>query len=261
MPIARALLWIASAGALALLARTVLGAAPPPWVAAIALGGYLTLAAVGAVVPQLEMYGDVFWRGEPGTRGVALTFDDGPDPATTPRVLELLHAHGARATFFVIGHKVRLHPELVRRIAADGHAIGVHGDQHDRLHTLRSPRRVLEDLERAIGAVEAATGARPTLFRPPIGHVSPRTVAAARRAGVTIVAWSVRARDGVGSPAPEAVAARIARGLRDGAVVALHDASERGDREPASVRALPQVLDALRSRGLPTVTLDELGAG
>lgn len=258
MPIARGLLWIASAAALALLARTLLGAAPPPWVAALALGGYLALATLGTLVPQLEMYGDVLWRGAPGARGVALTFDDGPDPQATPRVLEHLAAHGARATFFVIGEKARRHPELVRRIAREGHSIGVHGDAHDRLHSLRSPRRVLEDLERALAAVEAATGARPTRFRPPIGHVSPRTVAAARQAGVTLVAWSVRARDGLGSPSPEAVAARVTRGLRDGAIVAMHDASERGEREPASVAALPLVLRELRARDLAAVTLDEL---
>jgi peptidoglycan/xylan/chitin deacetylase (PgdA/CDA1 family) len=107
-------------------------------------------------------------------------------------------------------------------------------------------------------AVEDACGVRPTLLRPPVGHVSSRTAAAARRLGLRLIAWSVRARDGLGERDADRVARRIERGLRDGAIVALHDASEKGDFEPASVAALPRILDALERRGLRSVTIDEI---
>jgi peptidoglycan/xylan/chitin deacetylase (PgdA/CDA1 family) len=106
--------------------------------------------------------------------------------------------------------------------------------------------------------VEAACGQRPTLFRPPIGHVSSRTARGASLAGVTLVAWSLRVFDGVGKPSPERVLARVARGLRPGAIVLLHDASEREDFEPTSIDALPGILELVAERGLRCLRVDEL---
>ena len=102
--------------------------------------GYVALATAGVLIPQLEMYGDMLWRGTPGARTVALTFDDGPHPETTRRVLEMLRANGGqRATFFVVGRKARQYPDVVREIHAAGHAIGLHGYEHDRLYALKPP--------------------------------------------------------------------------------------------------------------------------
>ncbi|HEY8077398.1 MAG TPA: polysaccharide deacetylase family protein, partial [Labilithrix sp.] len=124
-----------------------------------------------------------------------------------------------------------------------------------RLFSLRGPRRVERDLRRAVKTLESITGERPTLFRPPVGHTNPTIARVADRLGLTVVGWSVRGRDGLAGANADAVARRIARGLRDGAIVLMHDAAERGGRRSAGVDALPRVLDAIAERNLPVVAL------
>jgi peptidoglycan/xylan/chitin deacetylase (PgdA/CDA1 family) len=166
-----------------------------------------------------------------------------------------------RATFFVLGNKVRERPEVVRQIRDAGHSLGIHGDTHDRLHSFRSPRRVCHEIRRAQSAIEDAAGLRPTLFRPPIGHTSPNTLRGARAAGVRVVGWSARGYDGLRGQRPEVVVARVSRSLSDGAIVLLHDAAEHDDFEPASLAALPALLTLLDTRALTSVGLEHwLGA-
>jgi peptidoglycan-N-acetylglucosamine deacetylase len=258
VPAARIALWVMSLGGLALLARTFLIDPPPLWFALSAMIAYVAFATLGVLVPQLEMYGDVFWRGAPGERSVALTFDDGPNPRTTRRVLEILAEKQQRATFFVVGRKARLHPEVVREIHEAGHEIGLHGYAHDRLYCFKPPSYVVEDVARTQKAIEEACGARPTLFRPPVGYVSSRTAVGARRAGVRLVGWSARGIDGLGATDSARVVRRIERKLEDGAIVLMHDASEKDDFVPASIDALPKLLATLEARGLRTVTVSEL---
>jgi len=223
------------------------------------LGAYVAVLLAGVMIPRLAMFAPVMHR-LPGTRQeIALTFDDGPNPASTREVLAQLAHFEAHATFFVLGEKVRAAPEVLREIANAGHAIGIHGDWHDRLFSLRHPNRMVADIERALAAVAAVTGKRPTLFRPPIGHVSPRTAAAARRLGLTLVAWSVRGRDGLAGATTEAVQRRVLAGLRPGAIVLLHDAAERGERAPAGVAALPAILEEAARRGLRCVSISPSG--
>lgn len=220
--------------------------------------GWGALATTGVVFPSLEMYGPVVFRGPEGSARVALTFDDGPHPVTTRRVLEALAPTRHRATFFVLGEKVRRHPDVVREIHAGGHTLGIHGDCHDRWHSFRMTWTVRDGIGRARDAVEAATGTRPRFFRPPLGHTSLTTVRGARRAGVTLVGWSSRGYDGIRRRSPDAVVKRVARTLSDGAIIMLHDASEHDDFEPASVRALPRLVALLDERGLASVGLDAL---
>jgi len=219
---------------------------------------WCALATTGVLFPQLEMYGPIISSGPSGSMRVALTFDDGPDPVTTRHILETLGRTRHRATFFVLGVKARRHPDVVREIQAGGHTVGVHGDVHDRLHSFRMPWTVRDDILRAVHAVEVATGVRPRLFRPPLGHTSVTTVRGVRLAGVTLVGWSARGYDGMRGRTPEAVVERVARTLTDGAIVMLHDAAERDDFEPAAVRALPRLLAVLDRRGLTSIGLDAL---
>lgn len=257
MPFARVFLYVATLGALALLARSILRDPVPLWVALVAIGAYLTLILCGVFFLRLGMFVDVIWRGPEEARGVALTFDDGPSPAHTLQILDLLDRARCKATFFVIGHKAEKHPEIVRAIVARGHGLGLHSYAHDRLFSLRSPATVRNDLTRAMDVIERITGSRPTLFRPPIGHTSPRIGAVVNALELTVVGWNVRALDGLSGARPDRVAARVIPKLKDGAIVLLHDAAERDDFEPASLVALPRILAAMKDRGLQGVRVEE----
>ncbi len=256
LPLARLGLWAYAATGLALGARAVFSAPPPLSATLFGFGGYLVLGTLGVFWPERGMYGSVLWHG-PARPEVALTFDDGPSPKTTPRVLAELAQSGTRATFFVVGRKALAHPELVREIVAAGHEVGLHGFEHDRLFSLRSSARVANDIRRTQDVIEAAGVPRPTLFRAPVGFVSHFTVHGARKAGVVLVGCSARALDGFRSASPEKVAVHLARALKPGALLAMHDAAERDDYEPASLAALPRVLAALHERQLRAVTLSD----
>ncbi len=250
------LAWSTALATLAMLVA-VRGGLGPQRVLALS-AAWCAVATVGVFFPGLAMYGPIVSRGPVGRRSLALTFDDGPHPETTRRILAVLAPTRHRATFFVLGEKARRHPDVVRAIQAAGHTLGVHGDRHDRLHAFRMPARVHAELLRAAQAVEDATGVRPRFFRPPLGHTSITTACGVRRAGMIVVGWTTRGLDGIRGRSPRAVVERVARRLVDGAIVMLHDASEHDDFEPASVRALPEVLRLLDERGWTSVGLDAL---
>jgi peptidoglycan/xylan/chitin deacetylase (PgdA/CDA1 family) len=249
------LVWSAALGAMAMLAA-VRGQLGPQRLVMLS-AAWFAVATIGVFFPRLAMYGAIVSRGPAGRRSVALTFDDGPHPVTTRRILAVLAATRHRATFFVLGAKARRHPEVVREIHAAGHTLAVHGDRHDRLHAFRMPWSVHEELLRAARAVEDATGVRPRFFRPPLGHTSVTTTRGVRRAGMIVVGWSTRGLDGIRGRTPEAVVARIARSVTDGAIVMLHDASEHDDFGPASC-VLSELLRLLDDREWTSVGLDAL---
>jgi peptidoglycan/xylan/chitin deacetylase (PgdA/CDA1 family) len=258
VPSARALLWLVSASALAWCALSLHRPLPSAFELSAAFVGLFLYATLGVLWPHSGMYGAALSRGRAGSRSVALTFDDGPHPVTTRAVLRILREHDMRATFFLLGHKVVAHPDVVREIHAAGHTLGVHGFQHDRLFCLRSSRYAVTQIERTQRAIEAACGVTPTLFRPPIGFASHLTFRGAERAGVELIAWTVRSLDGLESARAERVAARVTRYLVDGAIVLLHDAAERDDFTPASIEALPEILRAIRERQYTAVGVDQL---
>jgi peptidoglycan/xylan/chitin deacetylase (PgdA/CDA1 family) len=262
VPPARILFYAATAGAIALAVKSVVLTPPPVWLAGTALFLYVGLVSLGAVFARFSMFADVVTLGPRNARGVALTFDDGPDPSSTPTILDLLDEAGAKATFFVIGEKADAHPEVVRAIVERGHAIGVHGYVHDRLFTFRSPWRVRRELQRAVDRVHEITGVRPWLFRAPIGHISPSIAKVIRQMELQAIGWSARGLDGWPTTKPEETARRVIRSLKDGAIILMHDASERGDFVPASVGALPAIFAAAADKNLPFVRVDSwLGAG
>lgn len=230
----------------------------PAWLLASLALAYAVVITLSVCLLELGTFLDVELAVPSSRARVALSFDDGPHPVHTRRILDALDAHGARASFFVIGEKAARHPDLLREIATRGHELALHSWSHDRHLYLRDPLTIARELERSIEVVEAATGRRPRLFRPPIGFSTPRTRAAVELLGLRVAGWSVRAFDGVASASSRAVVARVARRLAPGAIVLLHDAAERGDREPASVAALPAILAAISERGLRCVTVSEL---
>jgi peptidoglycan/xylan/chitin deacetylase (PgdA/CDA1 family) len=254
LPPARLGLWAYAATGMAVGARAALSTPPPILPTLLGLGGYLALGTAGVFWPERGMYGRTLWHG-PARPEVALTFDDGPSPKTTPLVLAELARAGVRATFFLVGRKAAQHPGLVRELVSAGHEVGLHGYEHDRLFSLRGGPHVLRDIRRTQDVLVDAGAPRPSLFRPPIGFESHMTVGGARRAGVTLVGCSARALDGFRQASPEKVAARLTRSLEPGALLAMHDAAERDDYVPASLAALPYVLAAVRERDLRPITL------
>jgi peptidoglycan/xylan/chitin deacetylase (PgdA/CDA1 family) len=250
------LLYVATIGAIALVARSLWLGPPPLLLACVALAAYVALVTCGVLFLGLGMFADVVTRGPDDSGAVALTFDDGPSPEHTPKILTLLDSARIKATFFVIGRKAEAHPQIIRAIKARGHAIGLHSYAHHRLFSLRSLRYVRADLERGRKAIEAITGEPPILFRPPIGHMSPRIAKAVDELGLVVVGWSIRALDGIAGARPTEVAERVASRLEPGAIVLLHDAAERDDRTPASVEALPAILEAMKREGLKGVRVD-----
>jgi peptidoglycan/xylan/chitin deacetylase (PgdA/CDA1 family) len=257
MSLGRILFLSSSVALFVLSALALLYPAVALWPVLAAAAAYLGVILIGVMTPRLAMFAPVVCRAPSGRPEIALTFDDGPSPASTPKVLAELARHNARATFFVLGAKAEKHAEVLRAIAAAGHEIGLHGHEHDRFLSLRSPRRIEGELRRARSVVESLTGQVPRLFRPPIGHVSPRTAVAARRLDLALIGWNVRACDGLAGTTAAKVLRRVVAGLLPGAIVLLHDASEREQHEPASLAVLPQILAEAARRGLACVTVSQ----
>ncbi len=255
MPPARIVFWAATIGGIAFTVRSVLTEPPSLAICVACAGLYFALLLTGVFVLRLRMFADAIVRGPSDATGVVLTFDDGPDPVHTREVLDALDVHQAKATFFVIGKKAELHRDVVEEIVRRGHEVGVHGFAHDRFFSLRGSKRVRADLERAIRVLEVITGKTPLLFRPPIGHTNPTIARIADQLDLTMVGWSVRARDGLARTKSDDVLARISRGLEDGAIVLLHDAPENGTRKPAGVTALPAILERIAAKNLRVTPL------
>ncbi|MCO4747462.1 MAG: polysaccharide deacetylase family protein [Proteobacteria bacterium] len=208
----------------------------------------LVAVIAGSANPALQLFGPAVLRG-PSGRGVALTFDDGPDKASTMPLLEALDAAGARATFFVLVEQVEAHPELAKALAKT-QEIGLHGLSHHPWLTVYDPERGAAELRDAMARLEAVTGIRPRWYRPPFGAVSPRLCQAVERAGLTMVWCSVRTGDG-GRMNAATLRERCAK-AKDGDIVLMHD----GER--AAKTALPDILADLRARALAPVSVGEL---
>jgi peptidoglycan-N-acetylglucosamine deacetylase len=203
-----------------------------------------------AVVTRLAAQGAKVYCGSAHGNQVALTFDDGPGPRTRA-ILRMLTAAKMPATFFLIGELVQLHPKIPRLEVQLGMAVGDHTESHPDLTKLTA-HAVKQQLSDARDAIEAASGAKVTLFRPPYGARNVHVDAQARALGLLEVLWDVDTRDSERAPADK-VAANARRGMRGGSIILMHE-------DAATVQALPSILRSLRRRHLQPVTIPQLAA-
>lgn len=192
-------------------------------------------------------------------RTVALTFDDGPDPASTPAFLDTLADLRVRATFFVLGEMAERAPDLLRRLHDEGHEIGVHGWTH-RNHLRLTPWRVHDELDRTADLIEQVAGTRPTWFRPPYGVLSTGSCVAAARLGLRPLLWSAWGVDWEARATADSVLTRLRRGgLRPGATLLLHDSDCTSAPQAwrSALGAVPTVVQECRAQDATFVTVSE----
>jgi peptidoglycan-N-acetylglucosamine deacetylase len=187
---------------------------------------------------------------------LAITIDDGPDPAVTPAVLDILDAAGARATFFCIGKAVRTHPGLAREIVERGHAIENHSHDHQKYFSFLGPGGLRTDITNAQLVIKDTTGQVPLFFRAPAGLRSPLLDSVLQKLDLQLVSWTRRGFDTVTRDA-EKVRSRLEERLQAGDILLLHDgnAASTPTGAPVVLKVLPQLLKTIKERGLQTVLL------
>jgi peptidoglycan/xylan/chitin deacetylase (PgdA/CDA1 family) len=257
-PLLCSALWVVGAAAIAAIAAELLPGGLFA-AAAILLGLAITIA-VGVTSQRCGFFAAPINRLRTSGSHLALTFDDGPHPEFTPRILETLRRRGHRATFFVVGERVRAHPELVRRIVQEGHEIGNHSLRHAWHMALWPTSRFTADLSETNHIIERTAGVTPTLFRPPAAILSPRVARGTRGAGLRLVGFSARAADGAVRTTPDQALARLLAGMKPGAILLLHDGPVAG-RASVALQILPELLEAMERQGVRGVRLSELLAG
>jgi len=187
---------------------------------------------------------------------VALTFDDGPDPDVTPRVLDLLDHHGAKASFFCIAEKAVAFPEVVKEIVRRGHSVENHTYRHSYLFAFYGRSRLTREIEAAQTAIADITGRSPEFLRAPAGFRGPFLHPVLVKHGLRYITWTRRGLDGVRSQ-PQKVLQRLTEDLEAGDVLMLHDRGNGSQAEPVVLTVLPSLLHQLSQRGLKSVSLPE----
>ncbi|HEX4822742.1 MAG TPA: polysaccharide deacetylase family protein [Candidatus Polarisedimenticolaceae bacterium] len=224
-----------------------------PWIVGTLVTDHLAILG-GGLAPRSALLGPNVVRSSAAAamNGVVLTFDDGPDPAVTPKILDRLDAAGAKATFFVIGERARRFGELAAEIARRGHRLENHTEHHRGGFYFHRPATLRREIDACQEAVVRACGRAPVFFRAPAGIRSPLVGSALARSGLTLVSWTRRGFDTV-DRRPERVAARLLRDLAAGDILVLHDTAAA----PAVLETLPRLLDRIGGAGLRPVPLPD----
>ncbi|KJK24998.1 polysaccharide deacetylase [Burkholderiaceae bacterium 16] len=228
-----------------------------PWAAGGVIASHLLLTAAG-LWPRSNWLGPNLRRLPPSAQGcVALSFDDGPNPEVTPRVLDLLDQHCVQATFFCIGARAAQHPALVREIVQRGHVVENHSQDHRHHFSLFGPARQMRDIATAQQVLTELTGTAPRFFRAPAGLRNPFLEPVLCRLGLHLASWTRRGFDTTAAGDADHVARRLLTGLAERDILLLHDGNPGHDRagRPLVLEVLPRVLRAIDSAGLRCVTL------
>ena len=225
----------------------------------LALTAVSTAAAVSAgyqsMAPTGQWYGRTFTGLPANSRQIALTYDDGPNDPHTLRLLEVLARHGAYVTFFLIGHYVQQHPEIAREVVAAGHVVGNHTSTHPLL-IFKSESEIRKELSECRATLQQAIGEPSKLFRPPFGGRRPAVLRVARELGLEPVMWNVTGYDW-NAPSATAIERRVAKQMRGGDVILLHDGSHKqmGADRSRTVIATDHLITRYKAEGYEFVTV------
>ena len=208
-----------------------------------------------AQIPYLQEHKRFFYNGNTNLPEIALTFDDGPNPANTPQVLAVLRKYHIHATFFDLGRLVKVYPDLARQELADGNIVGNHTWSHPDLPTL-STSSIKKQIRDSSDAIEQATGVRPIFLRPPYGDLSANVLKIVNSFGKTTVIWNNDSRDW-SIPGTSAIISRVLASVGNGTIILLHDG---GGNRQQTIAALPTIIQHLQARHYQFVTLAQLAA-
>lgn len=233
-----------------------------PWSLGAVAANHVTLTLAG-LWPRSTLLGPN-WTSLPpeaaARRAVAISIDDGPDPSTTPRVLDILDAHCAKATFFCIGTRIERFRGLAREISDRGHAIENHTFRHPNYFSLLGPRAIAAEIERAQNVICSVTGTLPRFFRAPAGLRNPFLAPLLQRFDLQLASWTRRGFDTVNGNA-DVVFRRVTRNLASGDILLLHDgnAAKEVSGAPVIYEVLPRILRELATHNLrPIIMRDAL---
>lgn len=211
----------------------------------------ISIGAEGAMAPRPPRVPASYNAVNTSRPVVALTFDDGPHPEYTPKLLDILRHHGVRATFYVIGRSVETYPEIARRIVAEGHEIANHTWSHPALPSI-SPARLDQEITKTSETIYRVTGRKPTNMRPPYGAINERVrQSLLQRHGLDVIMWSVDPLDWK-RPGASVVTQRMVDGAKPGGILLAHDI------HPGTIEAMPSTISRLKAKGYGFATVSQL---
>lgn len=243
----------------AAMAAGVVGLGFTPAAFAIPTLGVMALLGDGIFRPGSSILMPTVTHGPRSGKRIALTFDDGPDPEVTPQILDLLKRHNAKATFYCIAKHCEQHPELTRRIVAEGHELGNHSYEHSRTLNFRGADFQEQEIEKANQVLrEFAPAQRQITYRPPVGLKNPPLAKVIKKLGMPVIAWSIHSRD-TRMTDPAAITTRVMNKIKNGDIILMHDGHDLpGQSRPATVEAVKNLLEALTERNIESVSVATL---
>jgi peptidoglycan/xylan/chitin deacetylase (PgdA/CDA1 family) len=221
------------------------------WTYAIVIIVYAAVHAYGSINLSARFFLPVKFRGDGAVKAIALTFDDGPIPGNTERILDILKDHQAKAAFFCIGFRIKDHPQLVKRIHDEGHVLGNHSYWHSKTFDLQSSGKIAAELTDTDTEILNTIGLKPKFFRPPYGVTNPMVASAVKEKNYTTIGWSIRSFDTMIKD-PVKLFKRVTAPLKAGDVILFHDYCE------STIEILPQLLDHIAKAGLKIERVDAL---